>query len=73
MTGSAVRLPDGTSRWTTWTDVVTDEDDFDQVGADFEATGATTTGRVGTATARLMSQRTLVDFATAWMAANRAR
>ena len=70
-TGSAVRLPDGTSRWTTWTDVVTDEDDFDRLGADFEATGGATIGRVGNATARLMRQRTLVDFATAWMATSR--
>ncbi|WP_309228027.1 AAC(3) family N-acetyltransferase [Micromonospora sp. CMU55-4] len=71
VTGSAVRLPDGTSRWTTWTDVVTDEDDFNRLGADFEATGGATTGRVGSATARLMRQRALVDFATAWMATNR--
>ena len=71
VTGSAVRLPDGSSRWTTWTDVVTDEDDFDRLGADFEATGDATTGRVGSAPARLMRQRALVDFATAWMAANR--
>lgn len=72
VTGSAVRLPDGTSRWTTWTDVVTDEGDFDRLGADFEATGGATTGQVAGATARLMRQRALVDFATAWMATNRA-
>ncbi|TDB90285.1 AAC(3) family N-acetyltransferase [Micromonospora fluostatini] len=70
-TGSSVRQPDGTSRWTTWVDVVTDESDFDRLGADFEATGAAVVGPVGGATARLMSQPALVDFATAWMAANR--
>ncbi|QOC90738.1 aminoglycoside N(3)-acetyltransferase [Micromonospora craniellae] len=37
-------------------------------GADFEATGAATVGRVGDATARLMPQPALVDFATTWMA-----
>jgi aminoglycoside 3-N-acetyltransferase len=71
VTGSSVRQQDGTSRWTTWVDVVTDESDFDRLGADFEATGAAVIGQVGGATARLMSQPALVDFATAWMAANR--
>ncbi|GIH69377.1 aminoglycoside N(3)-acetyltransferase [Sphaerimonospora thailandensis] len=70
-TGSAILRPDGASQWTTWVDVVPDEDDFDQLGADFEATGAAVIGRVGDAPARLMGQRALVDFATAWMAAHR--
>ncbi|MGW0506926.1 aminoglycoside N(3)-acetyltransferase [Micromonospora sp. NPDC003241] len=70
-TGSSVRQPDGTSHWTTWVDIVTDESDFVRLGDDFEATGAATIGRVGNATARLMSQRALVDFATTWMAAHR--
>ncbi|MCX4387537.1 AAC(3) family N-acetyltransferase [Micromonospora peucetia] len=71
--GASVRHPDGGSHWLTWTDVQTDEDDFPQLGADFEATGAAASGRVGEATARLMSQRALVDFATAWLAAHRRR
>jgi aminoglycoside 3-N-acetyltransferase len=70
-TGSSVRHPDGTSGWTTWVDVITDEGDFERLGAAFEATGAVAIGRVGAATARLMSQRAVVDFATAWMAAHR--
>jgi aminoglycoside 3-N-acetyltransferase len=72
-TGAAIRNPDGTSRWATWTDLVTGEDDFDQVGAAFEETGAVTVGQVGSATARLMDQRSLVDFAVSWMARNRVR
>ncbi|WP_144124416.1 aminoglycoside N(3)-acetyltransferase [Catellatospora sichuanensis] len=67
-TGSSVRRPDGTSHWVTWTDVDPDESDFARLGADFEATGAVCLGRVGSAVARLMRQRTLVDFATEWMA-----
>ncbi|WP_129790084.1 aminoglycoside N(3)-acetyltransferase [Promicromonospora panici] len=70
-TGAAIRDADGTSRWATWTDLVTGEDDFDQVGAAFEETGAVAVGRVGSATARLMDQRSLVDFAVDWMARNR--
>jgi aminoglycoside 3-N-acetyltransferase len=69
--GSSVRNPDGSSRWVTWTDVAEDEGDFEQLGADFEATGATSVGLVGNATGRLMPARSLVDFATEWFAAHR--
>jgi aminoglycoside 3-N-acetyltransferase len=69
--GSAIRQPDGTSRWVTWEDVREREDDFEELGADFEATGGAVVGPVGSATARLMSQRALVDFATAWIAEHR--
>lgn len=70
-TGAAIRNDDGASRWVTWTDLVIDEEDFPQVGAAFEATGAVAVGPVGSATARLMEQRSLVDFAVDWMARNR--
>jgi aminoglycoside 3-N-acetyltransferase len=66
-TGSAVRRPDGTAQWLEWTDVAEDESDFERLGADFEATGAVTAGRVAEATARLMGQRELVDFAVSWI------
>ncbi|MFI6265644.1 aminoglycoside N(3)-acetyltransferase [Micromonospora sp. NPDC051006] len=72
-TGSAVRSPDGTSRWATWVEMATDEGDFERLGADFEAADGASVGRVGAAPARLMRQRALVDFATAWLAANRQR
>ena len=70
-TGAAVRRPDGTGEWVTWVDVREDEADFVQIGEAFESTGGATIGPVGEAAARLMSQRALVDFATAWMAAHR--
>ena len=41
-------------------------------GAAFEAGGTTSIGPVGNATGRLMSQRAVVDFATDWIAADRA-
>ncbi len=69
--GAAVRRPDGTSEWLSWVDVLEQEGDFEQVGADFDATGAVSTGPVGNATARLMSQRAVVDFATAWISSHR--
>ncbi|AVT37929.1 aminoglycoside N(3)-acetyltransferase [Plantactinospora sp. BB1] len=70
-TGSSVRQADGSSRWTSWIDVVTDESDFTRLGADYEATGAARVGAVGSATARLIPQRHLVDFATGWLATHR--
>lgn len=69
--GAAVRGPGGGSRWVTWSEPVADESDFAVIGAAFEETGAVTVGRVGGATARLMSQRALVDFATGWIGMNR--
>ena len=55
----------------TWEEVAVDEDDFEQVGAAFETTGAVTIGPVGEATARLMAQSALVDFGVSWMTAHR--
>nr|GID85786.1 AAC(3) family N-acetyltransferase [Actinoplanes derwentensis] len=69
--GAAVRNPDGTSTWHTWTSPVADETDFDDIGRAYEKTGPVTTGRVGNATTRLMPQRALVDFATTWITQNR--
>jgi aminoglycoside 3-N-acetyltransferase len=70
--GASVLKPDGSNAWVTWDEVATDEDDFDDIGAAFEATGQVSTGRVGEATAQLMSQRALVDFAHEWITAHRA-
>jgi aminoglycoside 3-N-acetyltransferase len=69
--GASIRHSDGTSHWTNWTDVMEKEDDFEQLGAAFEATVELAIGQVGSAATRLMSQRALVDFATAWMATHR--
>jgi aminoglycoside 3-N-acetyltransferase len=71
ITGSSVLGPDGRGRWVSWEEVVADEEDFGRLGDDFDATGAVTIGRVGEATARLMPQRALVDFGTAWIATQR--
>ncbi|MGH9017693.1 MAG: aminoglycoside N(3)-acetyltransferase [Acidimicrobiales bacterium] len=68
--GAAVADDDG-RRWSTFTDLTVDETDFPVIGAAFEATGAARRARVGHATAALMAQRPLVDFAIAWMNENR--
>lgn len=68
--GARVQV-DGQSRWVTYSETGYDTDDFLEVGAAFEATGAVRVGPVGDATARVMSMRELVDFAAKWFAANR--
>jgi aminoglycoside 3-N-acetyltransferase len=70
-TGAAVRRPDGTSEWISWTDVADNTDDFEQIGAAFEVAVGLSVGQVGDAEARLTPQRTLVDFAADWMAQHR--
>jgi aminoglycoside 3-N-acetyltransferase len=61
--GAAV-LVDGERRWVTFRDLDTDDEDFPDVGAAFEAGGdVARVGRVGSGEARLMRQRALVDFA----------
>ncbi|GAA5201516.1 AAC(3) family N-acetyltransferase [Rugosimonospora acidiphila] len=70
--GASMRQPDGSSRWTTWIDVLERGGDFELLGADFEAAVGLSVGPVGSATARLMSQRALVDFATDWLATHRS-
>jgi aminoglycoside 3-N-acetyltransferase len=77
--GASVRLPDGSSQWVTWTDVLDSTDDFEELGDDFEAgfegtagpAAGLSVGRVAKAPARLMPQRALVDFAQTWMATHR--
>ena len=70
--GSSIRRPDGSATWVTWVDVNEDESDFEKIGADFERqTEASSIGPVGNATARLIPQPPLVDFATQWMAVSR--
>jgi aminoglycoside 3-N-acetyltransferase len=70
-TGSSVLGADGVARWVTWSEVDVDSDDFDRVGADFEAAGGVVTGPVGAATALLMNQVDVVDFGVRWMAVKR--
>lgn len=57
-------LVDGVRRWVTFPDYDSDDSDFTDVGAAFEANGAgVRVGPAGAGTARLMLQRDLVDFA----------
>ena len=55
------------------TDIETSTDDFPTIGAAFEdaVPSSVTTGAVGAATATLIEQRALVDFAVDWLESNR--
>jgi aminoglycoside 3-N-acetyltransferase len=55
----------------TYRDLETDSSDFDELGTDYEADVGLEMGRVGAATAKLLEQPSLVDFAVDWLEANR--
>lgn len=52
-------------------DIETDSDDFAELGADFENDVGITEGAVGAATAKLIAQRAIVDYAVDWFETNR--
>lgn len=60
-----------TRRWVTWTDVATSSDDFAELGAAFELTGAVARGQVGLADSRLFDVDEAVTFAVDWLRENR--
>ena len=68
--GSPVII-DGERRWVTYDELEGDTDDFEQVGRALADAGIEVTGRVGLATARLLSQRRTVDQAAAWFTQHR--
>jgi len=63
----------GRRQWATYADIWFDDSDFEFIGADFARdTGLERSGRVGNATALLLPQRALIDYAVGWMERNRA-
>ncbi|UCC19515.1 MAG: AAC(3) family N-acetyltransferase [Promethearchaeota archaeon] len=69
-TGSAILI--GNKRqWVEWEELDLNSDDFEQLGADFEAKINYIPSKVGLADARLFSQRDMVDFAVNWIKKNR--
>lgn len=70
MQGAPVMI-DGERQWVTFEDLEGDSSDFEEIGAAFAASGDQRMGRVGAGEARLMSIKSLVDFAATWMTARR--
>lgn len=65
-------LDGGRRLWKSYTDILFDVESFPAIGAAFEEAGHLRVGRVGSAEARLFSQRRAVDFAQKWIALRRA-
>ena len=62
----APMLRDGHRIWQEYRDLDIDNEEFDQIGQEFEASYGVTRGVVAMADCLLMSQRQLVDFACQW-------
>ena len=58
--------------WKVYSDIALEDELFVELGSAFEQTGQVTRSRIGSAEARLFSQRHAVDFAVGWLAARRA-
>ena len=66
VTQGAPIMQGGVRVWKTFQDLDYDDDSFPPLKAAFEASGAVKVGQVGSAIAKLMPVRALVDFAAAW-------
>ena len=60
---------DGRRTWAWFEDIDLRADVFDELGADFERENPVSRAAVGSAEARLFSQRAAVDFAVEWLRA----
>jgi aminoglycoside 3-N-acetyltransferase len=68
--GTAV-LEAGQRRWVRYQTQDYSSEDFDALGEDFEAVYGISAGRVGVGAARLLRQRTLIDWAVGWLERHR--
>ncbi|RSK29476.1 aminoglycoside N(3)-acetyltransferase [Bacillus sp. HMF5848] len=66
----AALLQDGKRVWKEYSEILYDSDVFEALGQDFESKYAIQSKRVGAAMCKLIQQRTIVDFASKWIAAN---
>ncbi|MBQ7657191.1 MAG: AAC(3) family N-acetyltransferase [Clostridia bacterium] len=64
-------LENGRRVWKAYETLYVDGEDFEQIGAAFEAERTVSRALLGNAELRLMNQRELVDFAVRWMEENR--
>lgn len=60
-------IVNGNSEWTIYKDIEFKTESFKQIGQDFELTGKVTNGIIGSAGAKLFSQKSAVDFALEWI------
>jgi aminoglycoside 3-N-acetyltransferase len=69
-TGSAM-LVDGRRQWVTYETLVTDPDDFGEIGAAFDRAHNIAVQQINGAEVRFFRQRLVVDFAVRWMEEHR--
>jgi aminoglycoside 3-N-acetyltransferase len=67
--GAAI-LESGQRTWATYRDIEFDDEHFERIGAEFDATGSVRSGMIGSAESRLFSQPEAVEFARQWMIRN---
>ena len=70
ITGSAMMV-NNQRKWVEWKEIDLNPDDFEQLGVDYESSIDYQLGKVGEANARLISLRSIVDFAIEWLPKNR--
>ncbi|MNV87987.1 SPBc2 prophage-derived aminoglycoside N(3')-acetyltransferase-like protein YokD [compost metagenome] len=68
---SSAILVDGQRQWVTYNTQAVDDVDFIRIGKEYDEAHQIKVHRVGNAQVRLIRQRSLVDWATAWMEKNR--
>ncbi|MDM5188966.1 AAC(3) family N-acetyltransferase [Bacillus sp. DX4.1] len=59
-------MENGIRVWKEFDEMGYDSDEFEEIGKEFDQTGAVTFGKIGKATCRLMKQREAVDFGVQW-------
>jgi aminoglycoside 3-N-acetyltransferase len=60
-------LVDGKRTWVRFKELMSEAEDFERMGAGFDAAGGSRVAKVGSATAKLMGQAALVDFGVQWI------
>ncbi|AIQ47740.1 aminoglycoside phosphotransferase [Paenibacillus sp. FSL R7-0273] len=68
---SSAMLVNGKREWVTYRTQAVDDEDFVRLGQIYDSEKSVTIHRIGNADVRLLEQRPLVDWATAWMECNR--
>lgn len=68
---SSAILENGRRKWVTYETLEVDDSDFVRLGEEYDRAMNITVHRIGGAEVRLLEQRSLVDWAAAWMEKNR--
>lgn len=70
-TESSAMMVNGIRKWVSYKTLAVDGEDFEQIGADFEASFPVQQEHIGNAVVKCMKQRALVDYAVQWIEKNR--